>query len=400
MSDDFHARYSPSQLPRIINCPGSTTVHVSQPSSAYAIEGTKCHEIVAYHLINEIRDVDPVSLETFDACDRTELGDAIQDCMDYAFDLISKYPKGSVLIESPISLAGFSDTFGCAELSEVAGTSDFILYSVSDRVIHDIDWKFGKGIEVYPDSEQLLGYGGGSIKNPSLARKYDEVHLHIGQPRLYTGEPFKQHIVTVPDLLSWIGDVLVPALQEANSLNPRFNPSEKACRWCSAKATCGARYDQAMKTASDVFRIYSELPTIKNPDELSEFLSRARNLASYIKAIEKYLARTLMSGQQVKGFKMVAGRSNRKWVDEKAFVKWAAENYPDAEIFEPSLITPAKAEKLFKRKIASTEEFQNLILKPPGKHTLVLDKDPREAISYENASDVFADFAEDDDTED
>ena len=397
MSDDTHAKYSPSQLPRIIGCPGSITVHKQTASSKYAEEGTKCHDIVAHHLERGEYQLEVPRLDVFDLENRAELGEAIQDCLDFTFSLVSQYDNPAVLVEHYVSVGGFAEHFNCVYLDEVAGTGDLIIMVPSERIIHIVDWKFGKGIEVFPESDQLKAYGLAALKTPFLAAKYDKAFLHIGQPRLYSGEKFKVHETTPTELLSWASDELVPALVEANSATPEFCPSENACRWCYARATCLARFDMAQKTAEDVFRIHAELPKVKNVEELAEFLDRARNLSAYISDIEKFITNTLRAGFDVPGLKMVEGRSIRQWVDEKAFVQWAYANYPDEEIFENKVLSPSKAEKLFKRKIASTDAFQALIHKPPGKHTLVTDKDPRTPIKYEDASEVFADFTEEED---
>ena len=394
-----HARYSPSKLPRIIGCPGSTTVDQETESSIYADEGTQCHDITAGHLEKSefSLDVNHPGLLKFATEDRIELADAIQDCLNYTFGLITKYSThpAHMLVESRVSLHGFADILDCKDLADVAGTADLIIMYPTIGELHVIDWKFGKGVEVFPSSEQLLAYGLGALKNPYLMDKYNKVYLHIGQPRLYAGELFKVHETVPADLYDWAALTLVPALLACNELNPEFRPSDKACRWCAIKHNCAARHELALQTAQDVFRIHAELPKIKQPEELASFLERARNLTDYIKDIEGFITRTLRSGGTITGLKMVESRSNRQWVDEKAFFQWAQKNIPDADIFEePKLVTPSKAEKLVKRKIASSEEFKALIFKPEGKHTLVTEADPREAISYETASDKFAAYKE------
>jgi len=399
MSDNTHAKYSPSKLPRIMRCPGSTTVNQDTKSSSYAIEGTLCHEIVADHLekqLYELNKNNPLFLSFEDGV-RNELGEAIQQCLDYTFGIVAQYKFGTatLFIEAPVSLQGYTEALMCPDLADVYGTADLIIMVPSEKIVHVIDWKFGKGVEVFPDSEQVFAYGAAALKHINLMQKYDKVYLHIGQPRLYSGEQFKVHETTPTELYSWMASELVPALQACNVTSPPFVPSLKACQWCVLKATCAARYDLAQQTAQDVFRIHAELPKVKTPEELADFLGRARDLTAYISEIEGYVVKTLKSGGTITGLKMVEGRSIRQWVDAKAFFQWAQKNVPDIEVFEePKLVSPAKAEKLVKRKLASTDEFKALIHKPEGKHTLVNESDPRPAISYESASDKFAAFKE------
>lgn len=397
MSDDTHAKYSPSQLPRIIGCPGSTTVQEEEESSEYANDGTDCHTMVSDHLVKGQFQFNPkhALFQGFDEEKQLEYEEPIQDCLDYASTIIGQYKKCTVLIEQHVSLIGFCELFKTPSLEDVAGTADLIIMVPSERIIHDIDWKFGVG-EVFPDSEQLKGYGVGTLSNPFLAGRYDEVHLHIGQPRVYSGNPFKVHKTTPNELLDWVGSDLVPALIECEGPNPSFHPSDKACQWCSAKQTCKFRNNMANETAMEVFKNHAILPNVTTIKDLADFLIRARVLSSYIKDIEGHLVKTLKSGVLVDGLKMVEGRAQRYWKDEKEVFKWATENVPEAEIFDTKLLSPNKMEKLIKRKIASTDEFKELYGKTTPKHTMVNDSDPREAIVYQTASEIFADFAEED----
>ncbi len=375
-------------------------MHKSSASSVYAEEGTKCHDIVADHLDKGNYILKPEALRVFEAEARPELGDAIQDCLDYMFSVESQYETSSVFIETRVSMEHFAHDLQCEHLVDVHGTADIILMSPKEKIIHVIDWKFGKGIEVFPESDQLKAYGFATLKDSFLMSKYDKVHLHVGQPRLYSGQRFKVHKTTPAELLSWATSELVPALHEANSPSPRFCPSEKACRWCFAKTypnLCKARFERAQETAKDVFKIHAEIPKVVSVKKLADFLERSRDLVAYIKDIEGFIVNTIKSGTKIDGLKMVEGRSIRKWADVKEFVKWADSNYPEYEIFESKPLSPAKAEKLFKRKIAATDEFRALITKPPGKHTLVAEHDPREPIKYETASDVFKDFTKEED---
>jgi len=361
----------------------------------YAEEGTKCHDIVAKHLEKRNFTLDPKSMVIFPEEDRVELAQAIQDCLDFAFTVISDEGT-NVVIEKQVTLDKFVEPYDCPHLNQVYGTADLIVQNLEKRYLRIIDWKFGKGIEVFPTSHQLHAYGVGALQSIESAARYDKVYLHIGQPRLYMGETFKVHESTPDELLSWAQHTLVPSLLDCTSINPTFNPSEEACRWCSVKATCPARFEQAQRTAQEVFAVHAALPNIVSIDDLADFLERSRDLTSYIKDIEFHIVNTIKSGKLVKGLKLVEGRSIRQWADEKQFFNWAQENHPDAEIFTQKLISPSQAERLFKRAVAKTEEFQALIVKPLGKPTLVPEDDKRPAIKYADAGQIFADYVEED----
>lgn len=398
MSD--HARYSPSQLPRIIGCPGSTSVHKSGDSSTYAEEGTLCHEIVADHLVKRVYDLDEEHKIYMDFSQdlKIQYSQPIQDCLDYAKKIILQYEgiDTVIYVEQHVTCKGFSKHFNQYGLNDVAGTCDLIIMVPSLGIIHIIDWKFGVG-EVLPESEQLKAYGLGALQNMQNAERYRHIHLHIGQPRVYSGKLFKEHETTAEELLDWAWLDLVPALELCEGSDPPFKPSDKACQWCSIKAICTHRYDLTMKKAEEVFKVHAELPNIKSVADLAAFLVRARSISSHIKDIEGFLARTLKNGHEVPGLKMVETSSNRQWKDKKAVVQWANKNVPEAEIFDTELLSPSKLSSLVRRKWSKTEEFQALIYKPDGKHTMVPDTDPRKAVEYRTAGEVFADFVNEDD---
>ena len=425
--EDYHAKYSPSKLPRLIRCPGSSMTHKDMGSSSFAIEGTLCHEVTADHLEkrNFVVDMSHPIVVGFTEDKRTELVEAIQDCLDFSRVIIEANADAEVMIESRVSMEGFTRMLGCPGLKEVAGTVDLYITVPSQRRLYSIDWKYGAGIEVWPDSEQVIAYGTAAMVDFIGSKDYDEVHLYIGQPRLYSGTKFKDKVMKPEEMLTWAMDTLAPAINICENLSNNnvtleewkaadgkerhnlvgsdaeiFNPSEKACQWCSHKMACDYRLAQANKDAATIFAAYTNLPTNVTTKQLVDFRDAAKHYKAYISDIEKHIYKELMGGREVPGLKMVAGKSNRVYKDKTAFVMWSAENMPDAEIFaESPPLSPAKAETLVKRTFKGQENFkeimksfQELIEKPTGAPTIVLEKDPRPALQNNDASEVFAAF--------
>ena len=96
-----------------------------------------------------------------------------------------------------------------------------------------------------------------------------------------------------------------------------------------------------------------------------------------------------LSGKQWRGFKLVEGRSVRKYTDEVAVAKAAnAAGYHD--IYKKSLISITEMERLMGKQEFS-EVLGGYVVKPQGKPTLVPDTDKRSAI---NVSDPNNDFKE------
>ncbi len=93
-----------------------------------------------------------------------------------------------------------------------------------------------------------------------------------------------------------------------------------------------------------------------------------------------------MAGAERKGYKLVAGKTNRQWSDEDQ-AKQLLRNHLTAEQTNPpsELISPARAEKLLKGIELSTRfenSFAKLITKPPGDPSLVPETDKRMALEF------------------
>jgi Protein of unknown function (DUF2800) len=102
------------------------------------------------------------------------------------------------------------------------------------------------------------------------------------------------------------------------------------------------------------------------------------------------------------GFKLVEGRSHRKWADDDAAIirelmGRGRFTHVDAERFyePPALQSPAQLEKTLKRmKRNPAELLAGLIGKPTGKPALVTDDDPRPAMRLMSVQEAFRQSAE------
>jgi hypothetical protein len=210
---------------------------------------------------------------------------------------------------------------------------------------------------------------------------------HIIQPRL---DNFSVSHIAYDGLARWYEYQALASMAEANSDNPRIVPGETQCQWCPAGINCKERYDMANQIASTVFAEFTKLPYVDD-EVLYELLKSAPVLTGYIKALQKHAMSKILSGQEFPGFKMVRGKSNRKWKDEKSAQMWLMRNYPsEDELFESKFKSPAKIEKLI-RGIKKNADFKDLFEKPPGALTFVPEEDPRTAETFD-ADDVFAEF--------
>lgn len=399
-----HAKYSPSQLPRIVRCPGSikATENMIQPESVYANEGTMLHEVTEHALLSGQTNLSDTLKDKYKLT--TEHIEAVQNCLDYTFTLKTKHEAEHFQkVETHVTLEGFVDALDCPQLLDVYGTLDYFLSFPSIRRLYIVDWKFGKGIEVFPDSEQLFAYALAALKNTNVLGRFDTITVCIGQPRLYAGEPFKELDISPMELYNWAKTKLCPALKEACSDTPSFHPSKKACQWCEARRTmtCKARHRAAQETAVKVFEAYKTIPNEVDLKELVALLKPARDLVKYIKDIESFLVNTLKSGKEVPGYKLVAGRSIRVWKDlddgrPEKLLEWAeALGIDEFKLSTMKIMSPAQVEKKLGKKFCKVEGLETLIHKPKGKPTLAAETDKRKALVFKTAEDTFKQFAED-----
>lgn len=387
-----HALYSPSKLPRIISCPGSVnlTRDMEDTTNKYAEEGTMLHGIMELLLKrNEFIVPDSIIAEYSLVDEQIE---ALTDCLDYVFALLNKQEDESyTLVEANVTLEGFSYLLKCDELCDVSGTLDLLISVPSNRKMYVIDWKFGKG-EVWPDSAQLKAYALAALRNETVMKNFDSVHIIIGQPRLYMGDIFKELTTTPDELLSWAKEELVPALEQVNNVPGVFNPSEKACQWCLGKTSCKARHTKNLETAQEVFKVYADLPDKVDIQEVVDLLAKSKDLVKYIKDLENFVRNKLMNGHNVPGLKVVEGRSIRKWVNEDEIKQVLLDKY-DLEwenIHTNKFKSPNQIEKILKSKKA--KEIKEFIVKPKGAPTVVPESDKRKAIKFKTAEEAFADF--------
>ncbi len=380
MPPDNHASMSPSKLPRILACPGSHNLakkyERERQRSEYAEEGTMLHSAVEIALKTNQISADIMEPKL----DPEQLG-VVQDCVDYfnhtlasAEDCINWYTEEEVYLK---------EYHAC--LYDVWGTSDVIIDCTHE--LHVIDWKFGKGIPVYAENnDQLYAYAAGAIGNYENLKRYKKIHIHCIQPRL---DSYDTVTLTPAELAAWLNGRLIPGVVKALDMYADFIPGHSQCRWCPAKVGCRARFTQANKTAAEIFAVHTKLGDTVTDDEVSKVLLLASQYEAYIKDIRVYIQQKLMSGEEIAGWKLVAGRSIRRWKDTVKAELFLLENYLDVDqVFISKLISPAQAEKAA-RAVKKDERFLKLVEKPEGKPTLVKEGDKRPPIQVKTAAEKF-----------
>ena len=108
---------------------------------------------------------------------------------------------------------------------------------------------------------------------------------------------------------------------------------------------------------------------------ISEYLAKADLIEDWIKDLRALAFQMAEAGQNVPGYKLVAKRATRSWVNEQEAKDKLLAHLPESEVMEASLISPAQAEKKLKK--LKLELPAESVVSISSGNTLVPDTDPR-----------------------
>ncbi len=380
-----HARLSPSAAERWIHCPGSIRLAEQCPpdtGSAYAEEGTAAHALAELKLRAEMGEI--TARKHAAELKKARAGAYYCGEMDEATDYYKDAVMERLAASGPDAELMIEQHFGLeAWVPGGFGTSDAVI--VSEGTIEVIDLKYGKGVRVdAKENPQLRLYGLGAASLFWDIYDFRTVRMTIIQPRL-------DHVSTeelpMEELFKWAETVVRPAAQEAAGEHGHTKSGDW-CRWCPAKAVCRTRAQRQLELAAYDFRD----PDLLSADEIAKILARAEELQKWTADVQAYALEQAVAGEHFTGWKLVEGRSVRKYADDlKVAEALQAAGYAEAALYERKLYGITAMEKIVgKKKLA--EVLGDLIVRPAGKPVLVPITDKREAINTaESAKEDFVD---------
>jgi hypothetical protein len=226
------------------------------------------------------------------------------------------------------------------------GTADVVGISQDKLIIADL--KTGRGYIDAEDNAQLKIYALGALMHNTLDPT--EIEFQIIQP--HHGEK-RTHRISKAELLAWEFETLRPAIDNAISDNPTYNPSESACQWCPAKHICSAQKEQFdIVAAQPDITIMSkedikEVMLALTPAQISAILDRAPMVEKFIEAVKDHATKQMEAGAVLPGWQLQPKRASRKWIDSTTARQALTDaGLTDSQIFETELISPTAAEKL------------------------------------------------------
>jgi uncharacterized protein DUF2800 len=367
-----HSPLGASSYYRWKACPGSINLSqgIEKQESIYAAEGTKAHEIAAKLLkgnaVTEL--IEPDDME------------AIATYVDYVNSLRANKTDKEVWckIEHRFDLTEY--------YPELYGTADAVVYSYALQKLVVIDYKHGQGIPVEvvdapgPNGEpgkpnsQLMYYGLGAMHELQHL-PIRSVELVIVQPRCFHKDgPIRKTAVSPQSLLEFLGDLITDA--KATTLPGAPLSVGDWCRFCPAAASvCPAIREKSLELAKEHFSQTSPY----SPSKLGEVLSMLPTMEAWIKGVRQFAYEEAQAGRIPPGWKVVAKRANRKWLEN-----WTAERIAQElglkppEVFEQKLRSPAQIEKLIPKHLHAAMEL--IVVQESSGNTLVPDSDSRKSV--------------------
>lgn len=379
-----HAVLSASGSHRWLHCIPSARLELEfeNKESNAAAEGTAAHALCEHKLRKALhmRSKRPVS--DYNTDEMEEHSDA------YVQFIMEQLEAAKQSCKDPLVLIEQRLDFSCY-VPQGFGTGDCII--IADKKLHIIDFKYGMGVLVeVVENPQMKLYSLGALEIYDSLYDIEEVSMTIFQPRR---ENVSTWTISVDELNDWAENELKPKAQKAYDGDGEYLPGEW-CTFCRAAVKCRARAEEKLKLAESEFK----MPPLLTDSEIEEVLSKLSDLTKWANEIIAYATDAAINhGKEWHGFKVVEGRSVRKYKDEDAVAETAKANgYKD--IFRQSLITLTEMQKLM-GKTKFQEILGGLIYKPSGKPTLVPTSDKRPAMNISNVYNEFNEILEEKDYE-
>ena len=370
-----------------------------EKDTAYTREGTIAHamaETMLLHLLSKDTEIVPEYSDFMLSCE-ARLMHQINDCNEEGLDwkemaetvyehycrLVYESYLGAKLTDSEAVLLIESKLHLTEFIPEGFGSSDAVL--IYGDTLEVFDLKYGKGVKVEAENNaQMMCYALGAYCGQGEFYDIKWVQMTIIQPRLRHESSYRIHAA---DLMWWAEQELKPAALKAWNGEGEQVPGDH-CRFCKVAAKCKALAAHTLEVSKDTTE-----PGLMSLDEIAKLLPHFATIKSWISSVEEFALEAALEGDTIPGYKVVEGKSNRKFKSEEE-VKKALK---DAGIPEDSYLRPRELKTITDLEKTLTKKgfktiLGDLVIKPEGKPTLVEESDPREPFS--KAKNDFKDIIE------
>lgn len=385
-----HARLSASGSKKWLNCPLAITLeeYFEDEESTYAKEGTIAHELGELKLKVDLGRITrsyfifkrDALLKDLSKEQEKEIENYTEDYVEFVTErhnkALANCEEAEILIEKRLDYSKYA--------REGFGTGDVVICDFDS--IEIIDFKYGKGVKVDAfENSQLMLYGLGSLELYRGLFDIKTVRMTIFQPRL---DNISTYEITTQDLLKWGENVVFDKAEQAfNGIGECNYGSHCDDGFCKAKALCKTYTEHH----TQITKYESKHPSLMTDDELVNAYEIALSYDKWVKAIKSYILQEMLKGKKLPGLKLVEGRANRSFINEKEVIKVLKDNgYKKSDYTIEKIISVADAEKLL-GKVKFFEILSPFITKPPGAPTITKMEDKRP--EYNSAELDFKDIA-------
>ncbi len=373
-----HALLSPSSAARWLNCTPSAMLEKELSGEGEAItskaaeEGTAAHALCEHKLRRALKHRSKRPTSEYDS-------DEMEECSDaYVEFVLEKLAEAKQVCSDPIVLVEQHVNFS-EYVTDGYGTADCVI--IADKKLYVIDFKYGVGhlVDAY-ENPQMKCYALGALAIYDYLYDIEEVSMSIFQPRRDNVSTYEE---TVDDLKEWANTELKPKADLAIKGEGEFKCGEW-CDFCKASIKCRARAEKMLEVTKTEFK----KPPLITDEEINSYLPLLPNISKWVNDISAYALDQAVNRRKAwDGFKVVEGRSVRKYKDEERIASIAKENgYTD--IYKKSVIPITEMEKLMGKKTFD-ELLGKEVYKPQGKPTLVPVTDKRQEMNVTNVNDEF-----------
>ena len=352
-----------STAKRVIACPGSVTL-VQQmppkPSSKYADEGTLLHNAIADVLGQGTPPASHIGASYQGVTLTEELHAEKLIPALRALDEVDPHREMEFQVEA---IVGFGDA-----LPGVFGSADLIGRIGRRAVV--LDWKFGSGVAVdVEENAQAMFYAAAAMRTDATRWAFkgvEEVELIIVQPA-HAPHHIKRWVTTPGRILNFERELFV-AVKTALLPDAPLTSGDH-CRWCAAKPVC------PLLTGAVGRALQTRIKAL-DADRMAAYVANADLLETWIADV-RALAQTMMEqGVRLPGYKLVPKRGTRKWLsEERALDELAALGFTNEELTETALLSPAKVEKVLKKR--KLDLPRDLVVSVSTGNTIAPESDPR-----------------------
>lgn len=372
-----HAILAYSKADRWTRCSGSIAAckDIEDKPNAAAALGTAKHELTFWCEMHTNPDKtadselgNPWSHDGFAGNFTEEDIEHVNTCLR----LVRAIPGDLRLFELPLRRTEY---LKLTDVDVQGGTADVTIGDKERRILHVGDHKFGYGKVEVELNRQMMGYGRSALEElDEFGTDYDEVHLHVFQPK--RSSETQTWKVSVQELRRLTDEWAAPAQQAMDAYYgrtaPTLTPGDVQCEWCPARSRCTARAGEIASAFPLEQADAPPVPGVLTNAELAAWLNRADAIEGWFRDLRAEGLQRSMRGQNLPGYKLIEGkRGNRKWFDASVAEEILKDILGADSIHEkPKLISPTEAERRIKKDGRKYDEVAMLVEQPAGAPSL------------------------------